>query len=255
MKYKRTIESYPLMDALATAVAVDRIQGFVKSGRSYYDQETENRVDDNRQTVMLTLRVMNGKMPEDQHPIAVKFKPTADDYAKATEIFNHFDEILVMDKLADDLIKQGKDGRINDFNLQMSNLFSKDTVDVNKELAMVCSLPNSRRISAKRIEMSNFYRDNSMKGYIGIAKERLKISGRVKDIKYIPKYGIHLATVYTTEGKLAKFFMNDKMSETAKRIVDTDITFVGTVKKHEVNDFTGCQETMFNRVKLNEEPT
>jgi hypothetical protein len=255
MKYTRTKETYPVMDALAVAVAVDRVQGFVKSGQGYYDQEAENRIDDNRNAALVTLRVMNNKMPADQHPDAAKFKPTSDDYAKATEIFNHFDEILVMDKLADALIKQGKDGRINDYNLQMSQMFDKSEIDANKELAMIVSLPNSRRISAKRIEMSNFYRDNSMKGYIGDTKERLKISGRVKDIKYIPKYGIHLATVYTTEGKLAKFFMNDKMSETAKRIVDTDITFVGTVKKHEVNDFTGCQETMFNRVKLNEEPT
>ena len=252
MKYKRTIESYPFMDALATAVAVDRIQGFVKSGRSFYDPDTEVRTDDNRQTALLTLRVMNRKMPADQHPNAAKFKPTADDYAAANEIYQHFDEILVMDKLADNLIKQGKDGRINDFNLQMSAIFTKDTVDVNKELAMIVSLPQSRRTSAKRLDMEDFYKANGTKGYIGALRERLKISGLVKDVKYIPRHGVYLATVYTTGGQLAKFFMNDKMSETAKRIVDTDITFVGTVKKHEVNDFTGCQETMLNRVKMSE---
>lgn len=250
--YRQTRETYPLKDALAVAVAVDRIQGFVKSGQGFFDQETETRVDDNRSTALRVLRAMNdrGKGSSDEVTELEKFKPTSDDYAAGQEIFSHFDEILVMDKLSDDLVKQGRDGRVNDFNLQLSQMFSKDEVDVNKELAMLVSLPNSRRISAKREEMDNFYRENRSQGYIGEMKQRLKISGRVIDVKFIPRHAIYLATVYTTDNKLAKFFMNDKLSDVAKRIVNTDLTFVGTVKKQEVNDFTGCQETMFNRVKI-----
>ena len=252
MRYKQTKENYPLLDSLAVAVAVDRVQGFIKSGNGYYVQETQESVSDNRTTALNVLRKMAGNEAQTVGMKLDKFMPTAEDRAKAQEIFKHFDEILVMDKLCDDLVKQGKDGRVNDFNLQMSLMFDKGSADVNKELAMLVSLPNSRRISSKRIEMENFYRDNKENGYIGELRKRVKITGRVMDVKFIPKHSIHLATVFTTDGKLAKFFLNDKQTSIAERIVDTDITFVGTVKKQDVNDFTGCQETMFNRIKMDE---
>lgn len=253
--YRPTRETFPVLDALAVAVAVDRSQGFIKSQQGYYDPDTDTRVDDNRVVVLRTLRAQAGKDVEkdSQGRQLYTILPTAEDHASAQEIFEYFDQVLLMDKMADALVKQSTDGRVNDFNLLMSQMFDKGEVDVNKELAMLVSLPNSRRIAVKREEMETFYDTHKMNGYIGDVKQRLKITGKVMDVKFIPRHAIHLATVVTAEGKLAKFFMNDKMSDLAKSIRGKDITLVGTVKKQEMNTFTGCQETVFNRIKLENE--
>jgi len=252
MFYRPTAETYPIMDAMAVAVSVDRVQGFVKSGLGYYDNERDVKVDDNRTMALRTLRVMHGKMNRhdsdgNEHYVV---EPTDEDRAKAKEIMEYFDQILLMDKMGDNLVKQGKNGVVNSYNLELSRVFDKEDVDVGKELAMIVSLPNSRRIATKRDEMDAFYAEHRNRGYISDVKQRIKVTANVVDVKYIPRHSIHLATIVTPEGKVGKFFMNDKMSDLAKSITGTDVTFVGTVKKQEVNEHTGCQETVFNRVKF-----
>lgn len=250
--YRQTRERFPLMMALAVSVAVDRAQGFVKAGNGSYDPETQVRLDDNRSLVLRSLRVIaGGEVPTDDSgnalPVAT---PTDADVKAAEEILVHFNEILVFDKLTDDLVKVGRDGRTNDFNAVLAAIFGNEEVDTNKELAMIVSLPNSRRTSDKRQEMANFNSTYANAGYIGAMKERMTVTGKVKDVKHIPRHQLDLVTVLTTEGQIAKFFMNTKLRTVAGDITGTDLTFVGTVKKQDVNDFTNCQETMFNRVKF-----
>lgn len=251
-KYRPTRETYPVMEALAVAVAVDREQGFVKSQQGFYDPDTDTRVDDNRTVTLRTLRAMKtGEVEKDQEGNPrYTVVPEQADYARAQEIFDYFDQVLLMDKLGDNLVKTGTDGRVNDYNLNLSQMFDRGETDVNKELAMLVSLPNSRRVADKREEMDAFYASHKTNGYIGEVKQRLKITGRVMDVKFIPRHAIHLATLVTPEGKLVKFFMNDKQSDIAKGIEGTEITLVGTVKKQEINTFTGCQETVINRIKF-----
>lgn len=253
--YRPTKENYPLMDALAVSVAVDRAQGFVKSGQGYYDEATDRRVDDNRQTALRTLRVMTGKEEEapdnekDIKSVAV-YRPTEADYEKAQEIYDHFDQILLMEKLGDELVKVRHDGQINSFNQEMLAIFTAGAVDVNKELAMIVSLPNSRRKSDVRAMMNEFYRTHAENGYIGEIRQRMKLEVEVKDVKPIPSHNIHLATFVTNDGKVGKFFLNDKMSDIARTLAGKSITLTGTVKKQEVNSYTKCQETVLNRVKI-----
>lgn len=249
--YRPTAERYPVLEALAVAVAVDREQGFVKSGQGYYDPETEKHVIDNRTLALRTLRSMNGRPDVDSDGVPMHGVEVTDaDRENAEEIFNYFDQICLMDKMADTLVKQGKNGQVNDYNLILSQMFDRGEADVNKELAMISSLPNSRRMAEKRDQMDRFYQEHQNCGYIGDVKQRIKITGEVKDVKYLPKHNIHLAVMLTDAGKIAKFFMNDKLSTVAKTITGQTITLVGTVKKQEVNPHTGCQETMFNRVKI-----
>lgn len=254
MFYRPTKEQYPLMESMAVAVAVDRDQGFVKSGNGYYDHELEKAVEDNRTVALRTLRVMNGNVnSKDQDGNEVHIVvPTDEDRERAQEIVNYFDQVLLMDKLGDNLVKRGTDGTVNDYNLQLSKLFDKKTIDVNKELAMIVSLPNSRRIADKRDQMNEFFSKHKDKGYISEVKQRVKVNGRVVDVKYIPRHSIHLATIVTADEKIGRFFMNDKLSDLAKSINGKDVTFVGTVKKQEINPHTGCQETVFNRVKFDQ---
>ena len=250
--YNPTRETYKVMESLAVAVAVDRVQGFIKANEGFYDQENDVRVEDNRTVALRTLRFMAGKPVDvaenEKRPVVIV--PTPDDYARAQEIFNYFDQILLMDKMGDNLVKTNKDGRVNDYNLQLSQLFDRGESDVNKELAMLVSLPNSRRIADTREAMDQFYASHRRMGYVGDLGQRLKIAGRVMDVKYLPKHEIYLATVLTTNSQIVKFFVNDKLASMARGLCGKDIVFTGTVKKHEVNQFTGCQETVFNRIKL-----
>jgi len=249
--YRPTTEKYPILEALAVAIAVDRVQGFVKSGQGYYDPDREVHIEDNRIMALRTLRNLAGRPDTNHEGVPYDTVEVTDaDREKAEEIFNYFDQVCLMDKMGDNLVKRGKDGQVNDYNLILSEMFDRGEADINKELAMVSSLPNSRRMADKRDQMDRFYADHRDCGYIGEPRQRIKITGEVKDVKYLPKHNIHLAVMLTDGGKIAKFFMNDKLSTVAKTITGKTISLVGTVKKQEINEHTGCQETMFNRVKI-----
>lgn len=270
MLYKPTRENFPLMEALAVAVAVDRTQGFVKSAQTFYDQDSKTVVRDNRTLVLNTLRVGAGgkALTSDGKTQLPVFVPTDEDRETAEEIFRHFDQILVMETMTDSLVKVFKDGRTNEYNKNLAVIFGSRIVDANRDLAMITSLPNSRRVSRKREEMVDFYTSHRNTGYIGQDRQRTKVSGKVVDVKSIavnnPGYGpswrtgrsapvasrLNLVTFVTGDNKIGTFFLNDKDSDLAKGLVGQDINFLGTVKKQEVNKYTSAQETMFNRVKF-----
>jgi hypothetical protein len=237
------------MDVLSVAVAIDKAQGFVKSGRGYKNKDTEQRVDDNRTTALRTLRALykDTDPATDSNDIPFKlFVPTAADREHAQEIMDHFGEIVVLAKLGDSLEYTCKDGRKNNFNVSLDRIFRTGECDVNKELAMIVSLPNSLRVSTKRATMADFYNTNATNGYIGDIKQRVKVTGFVMDVKYIPRHKVFLTTVKTTEGKIANFMMTNDHNN----IAGSDITFLASVKKQEINEHNGAQYTMFNRVVI-----
>jgi hypothetical protein len=124
--YRPTKETYPLMEAMAVAVAVDRAQGFVKSQQGYYDKEREVMVNDNRTAALQTLRILEGKAEAvDRDGVEVLvFVPTQEDYAAAHEIFLHFDQKLLMEKMSDGLVKVGRDGQVNRYNEDLARIFA-----------------------------------------------------------------------------------------------------------------------------------
>jgi hypothetical protein len=240
-KTEKSTENYPVMDVLAVAVAVDRAQGFVRCGKKNDD---EGVVQDNRQAALTTLRSMNGSGDYSADKV---FVPTVDDRTMALTILNHFSEILTMDSLTGNLIKLRAGGHVDDFNQTLNDILIVGTADIGKDLAMIVSLPNSYRISHKRSTMADFWHANKENGYISAVKQRMEVTGNVMDAKTIPRHNITLVTVFTDDKKIAKFFLNDE-SQLPSRA--GPVTFTGTVKKHDVNPHTGCQETMFNRVKV-----
>ena len=245
--YRPTKENYPLMDALAVAIAVDRHQGFVKSGEGYVDHETNATVKCNRTMVLNMLRLMHDAKGGNQE-YAVDILD--DDHKAAKEIYEHFDQIVVMEKLSDNLVKIGSDGRPNDFNQSLGSIFDKQTVDINKELAIIASLPNSRRISDQRDAMRSFRQANASNGFIGEVKKRVKVTGEIKDVKFITQHHVYLITLFTDESKIATFFMPKRLYSSNPIYAGETIIFVGTVRNQDRNRFTDCQETMFERVKV-----
>jgi hypothetical protein len=258
-QYRRTRENYPIMDAIAVAVAVDNAQGFVKAGGGSAASTAEQTVYDNRTVALHTLRNMSGRGSNNASDFPIVL-PTDADREQAQEIFDHFAEIIVMAKLSDTLTTRTRDGRKNDFNVTLSEMFTTKVSDISKELAMVVSLPNSRRVSDRRAIMSAFYDANRANGYVSKLKARVKLTGRVMDVKFVPhrgRYGrkneqIHFATVMTTDNKIVSFMMNNRLSRLANKIVDTDITFVGSVKEQGINVHTQCQYTLLNSIRIDQ---
>jgi hypothetical protein len=259
-KKNKSQETYPLMEAIAVAVAVDAAQGFVKSGKSFYDNANDIRILDNRQRALASLRAMAsnaaGLVDDSKNiaPVDYVVIPTPSDYAKAADILSHFNDILVVEQLYQGIDTRDMNDRTKSFNLELLAIFNNGMVDTGKDLAITCSLPNSRRVSDAREVMRKFYNAHRTQGFIGNVKERPKITGKVLDVKYIPTQKLYIITVFTTDSKFAKFFMAERKSIMPTIKADSDITFVATVKKQEVNSFTGCQETLFNRAKIIEIP-
>jgi hypothetical protein len=254
MTYTRTVENFPLKDAMAVAVAVDRMQSFVKAGNESYDLETDTHTLSNRMIALDTLRQMASVSAEPLKLVggvpAQICLPTEDDYADAGPIFTYFDEQVVMSKLGAGLdFQAGINGAPNTFNFNLSAIFTSGAVDTNKELGMIASLPHSRRIAEKRVMMVDFNSANRANGYISEMKRRLDITGKVMDIKLIPHQKLNLVTVFTSENKIAKFFMSEARGN-LNSLDGEEIKFLGTVKAQTVNGHTGCQETMFNRVVI-----
>jgi hypothetical protein len=248
--YQPTNETFPVMDVLSVAVAIDRTQGFIQSGKGYKDRTSGIRVDDNRTTALRTLRAgdSDAEPQVDSNGMELAmYPPTVEDRAQAQVIMDHFGEIVVLAKLGDSLEHTYQDGRINNFNVSLDRIFRVGQCDINKEMAMIVSLPNSFRVSHKRQEMADFYSANSNNGYIGEVKQRLEVTGFVVDVKFIPRHKVFLATIKTTEGKIAKFMLTNNHHNIAGK----DVSFLATVKKQEVNEFDGAEYTMFNRVKIN----
>ena len=76
---------FPTNDVLATAVAVDRIQGFIRSGQGY-TKEDGTVIDDNKTTIM---KHLIGDNPVDVTDV---------DIAKANEIKESFSSSLTFKK-------------------------------------------------------------------------------------------------------------------------------------------------------------
>lgn len=245
--YRATKEKYPVMEALAYAVAVDRDQGFVKSGHSFCDSETGKKTFDNRTRVLNNLRAESNKFDDLSNDIVV----TDQDREQAHEIFELFSQICLMKKISDQLVEQSHNGKVNDYNLVLNEILSRGETDVNKELAMLVSLPNSRRVYEKREMLEVFYRTHQTNGYVGSVGQRIKVSGQVIDIKPIPKHGLHLALFHTDCDRVVRFFMSEKLLDFVNAVIgQAGVSIVGTVTKQEVNKFSGCQETVMNRVKI-----
>jgi len=249
-KRKRANEQYPIMEVLQLAVAVDRKQGFVTSKQKSYDIESQTHIHDNRTIILHKIRHMNGKQDTLLDDFAIEI--IDEDHIKAREIYDYFDQLLMMEKISDSLIKRHKDGTMNTYNDDLYHIFNSGNVDINVEMAMVASLPNSFRIAHKREAIERFYAENPLNGYIGELKQRMNMTANILDVKYIPRHSVHLVTFTTQDNKIGRFFLNNNQETLAKNIDGKSIEIKGTVKKHSVNEYSKCQETMFNRVKIEE---
>lgn len=239
MVYQPTRETHPIAEAMAVAAAVFRQYGFVKRGHGYNISD-DVYVADSKTIVVNSLR------PADQRgdpriPVVV---PTEEDRAHATLLRETFDQKVLLAKLSDNQ---------SDFDKLLEKILGKDRVDVELDISIIASLPNSYIIQQRRDFMDSFFTEhkNNPQGFIGRKKERLKLEVDVKDVKWIPNRDLYLVTFATVaDNKIGKFFLKQGDADLSERIRGNVITMTGTVRDQQLSDYTGCEETLFNRVKI-----
>ena len=226
-------KKYNLMEVLELAIAIDDNQGFIKSGYGYYDYQNEKEVLDNKSAIS---RIIN------KYPDSPVIEITQAHRDRAQELKEYFDSVIVMKKLT---------GSVNGFEDTVGKIISGNDVD-NYGVSVLASLPNSLRIQKQRDDMEEFYDDKRpLSQFVGQVGKRGMFSLLIKDVKYIAKYNIHLVTCVEGEHNLVKFFWN-KDPDIAELIIGKQMTVTGFVKEQSVSKFSNCNETVINRIKIQE---
>ena len=216
---------------LELAIAVDKAQGFIKSGYGYHDYEADKRVYDNKTCI---LNFMNSV--EDAEDFAI----TEDCVKQADKIIDEFQHELIAKKMM---------GTLNDFEQSVLNAIGGETTD-GFGVAVIASLPNSFRVLQKRQGLDEFFdAHRNTSEFIGKIGERMRFPVHIKDVKYIAKFGIHLVTCVDKNSNICKFFFN-REPDIAGILEGKDVVLTGKVKTHDVSKFSNCKETVFNYVKI-----
>ena len=227
----RNKAQYNTRQVLELAIAVDTAQGFIKSGYGYYDHETDKRVNDNKTCI---LNFMNSVEGAEEFTITEKCVEQAD---KIVDEFKH------------ELISKKMMGTINDFEQNVLNSISNDTVD-GFGVAVLASLPNSFRVLEKRQGLDDFFDTHRKTSeFVGKIGERMRFPAHIQDVKFIAKFNIHLVTCLTQDNNIVKFFFN-REPDIAGILEGKDVMLTGKVKTHDVSKFSNCKETVFNYVKI-----
>jgi len=223
--------TYNTKQVLELAIAVDKAQGFIKSGYGYHDYEADKRVNDNKTCI---LNFMQGVEDAETFTITEKCVEQAD------KIIHEFQHELIAKKMM---------GTINDFEQSVLNAIGGETTD-GFGVAVIASLPNSFRVLQKRQSLDNFFDEHRKTSeFIGKIGERMRFPVHIKDVKYIAKFGIHLVTCVDKNKNICKFFFN-REPDIAGILEGKDVTLTGKVKTHDVSKFSNCKETVFNYVKI-----
>ena len=228
----KSSKTFPILDAMAASIAVDRKQGFIKSGYGYYDYDNNVNVLDNKTVVN---NVLNSYPEADTNA-----NVSESDLTEAEELIAYFSDVIVEKKML---------GTISGFEDTVGKIINGNTVDAYG-ISILASLPNSLRVQQKRDSMEDFYANHrGISEYVGKTGDRVGMSVDVVDVKYISKYNIHLVTSVDDSDNIISFFWN-KDPDIANLIEGKKVNIVGTIRKQEISKFSGCKETVVNRVKI-----
>jgi len=225
--------SFNVDQAIQFAIIIDDQQGFIKSGYGYYDRENQVTIHDNK--TCLT----NFFLGESD----IEYPEISDSIKKrSAKLKQHFRDSLIGKKLM---------GTLNSFEESVMRVVSSDSTD-KFGLSIVASLPNSLRVAQKRDSLDQWFDDLRDKSeFLGNPGERIQFNVRIRDVKFIAKYGIHLVTGSTSDDDIIKFFFS-KEPDIVGLLEGKEVSITGKVKQHDISKFSQCKETVINYVKVQE---
>lgn len=215
--------------ALALAVEVYAVQGFIRSGEGYHEYDTEGNpvkfVPDNKSRVISL--------------IEANASPSEQARAEALAIMDKFNGKFMLKKLTTEL---------SSFEKSVADAFEKPIS--NFTVAVIASIPHMNVVDKKRQTVADRleeYRFTSE--YFGEPKSRYDMEVEVLDVKYIQSSAVYMITSVYANKDIIKFWWRDQPDLT-DMIDGRNIKLRGTVNRHEIGKYTNTKETMLNRVKI-----
>lgn len=218
---------YKVMDVVAVACAVHRMQGFVKKINIMYRSEDEKNKQPNV-TYLYNHFCNNNLFPiqacdiEDAEAIVEYLKGLA---------FKCFER------------------KLTEFENNVLRFVNCDTVGKD-QLGIAASLPNvyhSKLIADQWAERE--FELGRTSNFVGTLKSRGVFSLKVENIRYIAKTFSSLISCSESNANIVKFFSNNT-SNLEKVSAGSYIIVTGYVKSHSISTYTGFKETMLNRIKI-----
>ncbi len=226
-KPKNETPKYDTREVLEIAIAVDRDQGFVKSGYGYtvtndpdtgeyLPVEKHYKVEDNKTLIHQHLKEKK------------KVSITTADKELAGEMIEHF-KAIALKKLS---------GKTNDFQNSVLLYVDAEKID-NLGVAIFASLPS---VYNRDIKTQELYEQTEDSDYVGTYRKRCTFTLEVKQTRSFPTGNL---MVCVEGGKNIVKFFSDTSYEVGK-VLD----IAGFVKDQTVSKYSGLKETMLNRVKV-----
>ena len=230
----KTNPKFPTIEVIATAIAVDKIQGFVRSGQGYTkvnDDGSEEVIKDNKSVL---LRSLLNKEEEDV------IKPTTEDREAAVHLVDDVTGRLTLKKLGSNL---------NEFETALMENITAETVGVYG-VALIASIPNTQKHQAKRDTVKDQL-DNliSSSEVVGKMSTRSMFILDIIDITFVKKMGIFMVTGLENKKNVVKFWFS-KDPDISGILEGKTVTLAGFVKSQGKSRYSNCQETIINRVKV-----
>lgn len=230
-------KSYPLIEVLATAIAVDDAQGFVSNtAQDLISFDTGNKVVSNKSKVKAVLE------GTDTSVIL-----TDDHMNRAVALKEFFDSITVEKKLS---------GANNGFDTVIGKLLDSDTV-AEFGLSVCASLPNGMRIQHMRDR--NEQRLSALattSEYIGKEGVRMRMNIEILDIKYVKKLNKYILTGTVADTHIIRATWAGSTRHSALTAPDISQLVAGhsweidaTIAYHGTTDDT--KETILSHIKFN----
>lgn len=218
---------YNVDQVLELSVAIDREQGFIRSGYGITD-ESGKFIADNKSRM---ISVLNGEGT---------VEITEQDKEKAVELKDYFSTSLTFKKLGVTL---------NDFEDAVLKIVNNEQTD-SFGVSVAASLPNSMRHSSKRDTVKETLDALiAVSAPVGKLNQRSKFDLDVIDVTYIKKMGVHMVTCLEKKQNVVKFWFS-KDPDISGVFENRSITVTGFVKSQGKSKYSNCMETMINRVKI-----
>lgn len=223
------LKDYNPQAVLAFAVDVYKQQGFVRSNEGYavFDDEGNQTgfVNDNKTCII--------------HLMESKAQPSDQSLDVAKKIIEKFNGKLMVKKLT---------GKLTSFEKSVSDSFVNELSPFT--VAVIASIPHMNEVDKKRSAIDDKLEQLKFTSeYFGEPKQRYDIEVEVLDVKFIQSSGIYMITTIYGDKHVIKFWWRDQ-PDLSDLIDGKRIHIRGTVNRHEIGKYSGCQETLMNRVKI-----
>ena len=229
----KTNPEFLTLDVIATAIAVDNKQGFVRSGQGYtkiHDNGSEEIIKDNKTVVLHSLLNKEGE----------GIKPTTSDKEAAVHLVDDVTGRLTMKKLG---------GNLNEFETALMENVTAEKVGVYG-VALIASIPNTQKHQVKRDTVKDKL-DNliSSSEVVGTMSTRSMFTLDIIDITFVKKMSIFMVTGLENKKNVVKFWFS-KDPDITGILEGKTVTLTGFVKSQGKSKYSNCQETIINRVKV-----